>query len=169
MWPPGACLATPWPWKPAWRSSPRMRKKAVSHLPPSPQHLAAPTANDPHQQCCSTCAAASGKVILAEGAIALPVTLSGGALFACRKLLQFLSCLFVKVILVFYAGFGPTYSYIRATRSHAAVPHAARRAPVHAVRACGVGQTALYCVPHSRHMGYILLPPWCGTAVSLAM
>ena len=45
--------------------------------------------------------------ILAEGAIALPVTLSGGALLACRKLLQFLSSLIVKVILVFLRGLRP--------------------------------------------------------------
>jgi hypothetical protein len=37
-------------------------------------------------------------VILAEGAIALSVTLSGGALFASWKLLQFPSRLIVKVI-----------------------------------------------------------------------
>ena len=40
--------------------------------------------------------------ILAEGAIALSVTLSGGALFASWKLLQFLSSLIVKVILAIF-------------------------------------------------------------------
>ena len=40
--------------------------------------------------------------ILAEGAIALSVTLSGGALFANWKLLQFLSSLIVKVILAIF-------------------------------------------------------------------
>ena len=40
--------------------------------------------------------------ILAEGAIALSVTLSGGALFASWKLLQFLSSLTVKVILAIF-------------------------------------------------------------------
>ena len=49
--------------------------------------------------------------ILAEGAIALSVTLSGGALFASWKLLQFPSSLIVKVILaIFRRGFGPTTS-----------------------------------------------------------
>ena len=42
--------------------------------------------------------------ILAEGAIALSVTLSGGALFASRKLLQFPSSLIVKVILAIFRG-----------------------------------------------------------------
>ena len=42
--------------------------------------------------------------ILAEGAIALSVTLSGGALFASWKLLQFLSSLIVKVILAIFTG-----------------------------------------------------------------
>ena len=42
-------------------------------------------------------------VILAEGAIALSVTLSGGALFASWKLLQFLSSLIVKVILAIFS------------------------------------------------------------------
>ena len=41
-------------------------------------------------------------VILAEGAVALPVTLSGGALFASWKLLQFPSSLIVKVILAIF-------------------------------------------------------------------
>ena len=40
--------------------------------------------------------------ILAEGAIALSVTLSGGALFASGKLLQFPSSLIVKVILAIF-------------------------------------------------------------------
>ena len=40
--------------------------------------------------------------ILAEGAIALPVTLSGGVLFASWKLLQFPSSLIVKVILAIF-------------------------------------------------------------------
>jgi len=40
--------------------------------------------------------------ILAEGAIALSVTLSGGALFASWKLFQFLSSLIVKVILAIF-------------------------------------------------------------------
>jgi len=43
-------------------------------------------------------------VILAEGAIALPVTLSGGVLFASWKLLQFPSSLIVKVILAIFMG-----------------------------------------------------------------
>ena len=47
---------------------------------------------------CISCSQA----ILAEGAIALPVTLSGGALFASWKLLQFLSRLIVKVIRVIF-------------------------------------------------------------------
>ena len=42
--------------------------------------------------------------ILAEGAIALSVTLSGGALFASWKLLQFPSSLIVKVILAIFMG-----------------------------------------------------------------
>ena len=42
--------------------------------------------------------------ILAEGAIALSVTLSGGALFASSKLFQFLSSLIVKVILAIFMG-----------------------------------------------------------------
>lgn len=42
--------------------------------------------------------------ILAEGAIALSVTLSGGALFASWKLLQFPSSLIVKVILAIFSG-----------------------------------------------------------------
>ena len=41
-------------------------------------------------------------IILAEGAIALPVTLSGGALFASWKLFQFPSSLAVKVILAIF-------------------------------------------------------------------
>ena len=40
--------------------------------------------------------------ILAEGAIAVPVTLSGGVLFASWKLFQFLSSLIVKVILAIF-------------------------------------------------------------------
>ena len=40
--------------------------------------------------------------ILAEGAMTLPVTLSGGVLFASWKLLQFLSSLIVKVILAIF-------------------------------------------------------------------
>ena len=40
--------------------------------------------------------------ILAEGAMALPVTLSGGVLCASWKLLQFLSSLTVKVILAIF-------------------------------------------------------------------
>ena len=43
-------------------------------------------------------------IILAEGAIALSVTLSGGALFASWKLLQFPSSLIVKVILAIFMG-----------------------------------------------------------------
>ena len=43
-------------------------------------------------------------IILAEGAIALSVTLSEGALFASGKLLQFPSSLIVKVILAFFMG-----------------------------------------------------------------
>jgi hypothetical protein len=42
--------------------------------------------------------------ILAEGAIALSVTLSGGALFASWKLFQFPSSLIVKVILAIFSG-----------------------------------------------------------------
>ena len=42
--------------------------------------------------------------ILAEGAIALSVTHSGGALFASWKLLQFPSSLIVKVILAIFMG-----------------------------------------------------------------
>ena len=42
--------------------------------------------------------------ILAEGAIALSVTLSGGALFASWKLLQFPSSLIVKFILAIFMG-----------------------------------------------------------------
>ena len=42
--------------------------------------------------------------ILAEGAIALSVRLSGGALFASWKLLQFPSSLIVKVILAIFMG-----------------------------------------------------------------
>ena len=42
--------------------------------------------------------------ILAEGAIALSVTLSGGVLFASWKLLQFPSSLIVKVILAIFMG-----------------------------------------------------------------
>ena len=41
-------------------------------------------------------------IILAEVATALAVTLSGGALFASRKLLQFPSSLIAKVILAFF-------------------------------------------------------------------
>ena len=39
-------------------------------------------------------------IILAEGAIAVPVTRSGGALFANCKTIQILSCLIVNGILV---------------------------------------------------------------------
>ena len=42
--------------------------------------------------------------ILAEKAIALSVTLSGGALFASWKLLQFPSSLIVKIILAIFMG-----------------------------------------------------------------
>ena len=42
------------------------------------------------------------RCILAEGAIALSVTLSGGALFASWKLLQFPSSLIVKIILAIF-------------------------------------------------------------------
>ena len=42
--------------------------------------------------------------ILAEGAIALSVTHSGGVLFASWKLLQFPSSLIVKVILAIFMG-----------------------------------------------------------------
>jgi len=42
--------------------------------------------------------------ILAEGAMTLPVTLSGGVLFASWKLLQFPSSLIVKVILAIFTG-----------------------------------------------------------------
>ena len=45
---------------------------------------------------------AHATTILAEGAIALPVTLSGGVLFASWKLLQFPSSLIVKVILAIF-------------------------------------------------------------------
>ena len=45
---------------------------------------------------------ATSWLILAEGAIALLVTLSGSALFASWKLLQFLSSLIVKVILAIF-------------------------------------------------------------------
>ena len=43
-------------------------------------------------------------IILAEGAIALSVTHSGGALFASWKLFQFPSSLIVKVILAIFMG-----------------------------------------------------------------
>ena len=46
--------------------------------------------------------------ILAEGAIARSVTLSGGALFATSKLFKFTSNLTVKVILAILMGFRPT-------------------------------------------------------------
>ena len=46
----------------------------------------------------------SSNCILAEGAMTLPVTLSGGVLFASWKLLQFLSSLIVKVILAIFTG-----------------------------------------------------------------
>ena len=68
--------------------------------------------------------------ILAEGAIALSVTLSGGALFASWKLLQFLSSLTVKVILaifmwasaqpiqLWYSGRAWLYMQIHVCRPH---------------------------------------------------
>ena len=49
--------------------------------------------------------------ILAEGAIALSVTHSGGALFASWKLLQFPSSLIVKVILAIFMGASAQHSY----------------------------------------------------------
>ena len=54
-------------------------------------------------QILSVCKVKAVWPILAEGAIALSVTLSGGALFASWKLLQFLSSLIVKVILAIFS------------------------------------------------------------------
>ena len=55
---------------------------------------------------------AHATTILAEGAIALPVTLSGGVLFASWKLLQFPSSLIVKVILAIFMGASAQYEYL---------------------------------------------------------
>ena len=64
-----------------------------------------------------------GVHILAEGAIALSVTLSGGALLASRKLLRFLSSLIANAILALF--------FMRAPAQHKfhGLAHVRRRAP----------------------------------------